>query len=1062
MLRLFIENRELDLDKSVQVAVTKQFEDLTNPTVIINDWSKTVSIPFTAKNNSIFGHIYNVDRLIAKNDDPNQPLTGIYFDPYKKLDMRLQWGDAVVMYGYAKIDSITKKDGKGTYNMTLFGQLGRVLQEMQKVTFDEASPDTDYIIDGSEWVAEYINKDLVYDSWHTSEPYYYNAYKKGNGANRAVDFIGFAPNNSYVEDFDYETYQSSTGATAFADTLDAAGIQSSVYMKGDTIIGDGLLPREIGEYRSYHQLPFIFWHKLWQIWQDKCESVTGYKFDLDPTWFSYNNPYYGRLVMMLSKLNTDEGHSVQNRYEGRGITELCWSKNQGQLPYSTVQSLTPNMAALSEKAERLVPGEDKFIVNLRDNINITDNTLEFYITGEMNHAHDILFTKDNAFLAFINFVGENGKAYTKQAIVYRADTDNADVKAAVSAVTGDTGYAFQIGYDDRYGKNFPNLQSSSKYGWRIIVGGGSLVNFNQHDWGSYVTVSVTYKWLNNHTVFGAAQGSSTSELCWVSNQRLAFAMDVQEGVFESNSYFTLNDLWNSEVSLFDTMLNYCKMFRIGVSVNEVAKTIEFKPIWKYFEGWRVTDWTNKLDMTKDFTITPVTFEDKYVLFNYEDNETKLGEEYREKYGVDYGEYRIKTDYNFNTEENELFEGLHTGIVNTDNVLSWTTLYELLDVVYSFPAEIYVDCKDDDGKYVDQFGALFFHCGVTQFSTEADLHMRSVTITDDTDLMLNTNKFFYGQNQAPRVSTTSYPHLDVVYGDNCVLFNTPMENYTYKQNYSGKMSIYDNFWDEYIVERYNIQNKKITCYANIKPLDYVNFNFKNFVKVGNQMCMVNKIYDYDVQGTGSTKVDLVTIQNPDAYVTNPFKFDYIQLSSKSLTIPYDHYKKVTVYSTRPWELRDNEYSETCDIWPTSGNSGTTTVYVGSIDEERIIGQLEFIQINPDAETASDYYTDVWTPLDLDMSPASVATIDTNPWYNEVVRGGTKQATVTSTGGTWRVSAVNKPAGASSPVSVQPTTGGNGTTTLTFMTTDTTALGVYDYFLENASGDIQTVRLYVTAS
>ena len=55
--RLFIENREIELDETVQFAITKQFEDLINPTAIINEWSKTVSIPFTASNNALLGHI---------------------------------------------------------------------------------------------------------------------------------------------------------------------------------------------------------------------------------------------------------------------------------------------------------------------------------------------------------------------------------------------------------------------------------------------------------------------------------------------------------------------------------------------------------------------------------------------------------------------------------------------------------------------------------------------------------------------------------------------------------------------------------------------------------------------------------------------------------------------------------------------------------------------------------------------------------------------------------------------------------------------------------------------
>lgn len=199
MLRLFLENKEVELSESVQFAITKQFEDVTNPTSIINDWSKTVQIPSTSYNDKLFGHIFNVDRLTAEGD---YKLMGIYFDPYKKIDFRLQWGDAIVMTGYAKNISIDKD----YYNITLNGELGKVFQEMKKITFDKTSEDVKYIIDGDKYVNEMINKDLVKSLW-TSEPEYSDLLPaKGDSDYKLVDYIGFAPNNSYVDNFNYKTY----------------------------------------------------------------------------------------------------------------------------------------------------------------------------------------------------------------------------------------------------------------------------------------------------------------------------------------------------------------------------------------------------------------------------------------------------------------------------------------------------------------------------------------------------------------------------------------------------------------------------------------------------------------------------------------------------------------------------------------------------------------------------------------------------------------------------------------------------------------------------------------
>ena len=95
------------------------------------------------------------------------------------------------------------------------------------------------------------------------------------------------------------------------------------------------------------------------------------------------------------------------------------------------------------------------------------------------------------------------------------------------------------------------------------------------------------------------------------------------------------------------------------------------------------------------------------------------------------------------------------------------------------------------------------------------------------------------------------------------------NYTYLNNYAGKASIYSNFWKNYINERYNIQNKKLTCYVDLKPSDYNQFEWNKLVKIDGQLCIVNKIYDYDVNSNTTTKVDLITIQDINGYTTNNY-------------------------------------------------------------------------------------------------------------------------------------------------------------------------------------------------
>ena len=173
--------------------------------------------------------------------------------------------------------------------------------------------------------------------------------------------------------------------------------------------------------------------------------------------------------------------------------------------------------------------------------------------------------------------------------------------------------------------------------------------------------------------------------------------------------------------------------------------------------------------------------------------------------------------------------------------------------------------DKDGKYVDQFGGWYFVRPVTQFDTSSG--MRSVHLSDDTNFQLDNNTYCYSQSE-DSIEVETYPKLDIVdYTGNMCIFGVPTKNYTYNTTaYTNAHAIYDVAWKKYVYERYNKNNKVITCYVYMTPSDFINFDFNHFIKIGNQLCMVNKIYDFDAVTNQKVKVDLITIQDIEGYTT----------------------------------------------------------------------------------------------------------------------------------------------------------------------------------------------------
>ena len=142
----------------------------------------------------------------------------------------------ILMNGYAKMNAINRKGEKGTYEITLFGELGKVLQELSNYTFDP-NGNADYIMDAS-MMDFNMNR------------YYVSSHLTSTSQNK----VNFTLNNAYLKDFDYKGIQdSANSAKEFKDILNSSTIlfETKTGVNLDSIIGNGLKPYDIGEFRSW-------------------------------------------------------------------------------------------------------------------------------------------------------------------------------------------------------------------------------------------------------------------------------------------------------------------------------------------------------------------------------------------------------------------------------------------------------------------------------------------------------------------------------------------------------------------------------------------------------------------------------------------------------------------------------------------------------------------------------------------------------------------------------------------------------------------------------------------
>ena len=314
-IQLFLENKEVELNSKLNFPLNKTYENLTNPTDIIVDYSKSINIPATANNNRLMANAYRFDRSFISSENQN---VGLYLDPLKRIPMKLVYNTQVLLEGYAKYVSATTDANTTYYTFNLFGVIGDVFHKLFECVFDEnklteeqrAEEDggRKYIIE-TPWKAELINKDLVKRSWDTTDIKFDTMMEED-----PCYSIGFAPayrgkfdnfesasilpsaletGGSVNEPWKIEEYLKKKWKTNLVNDRDYTPEDAQARVDAinfDMILPNGVDEHSIRQFRSYEQKPYIYFRALMQMYQKKCKELTGYEITLDPSWFSINIP----------------------------------------------------------------------------------------------------------------------------------------------------------------------------------------------------------------------------------------------------------------------------------------------------------------------------------------------------------------------------------------------------------------------------------------------------------------------------------------------------------------------------------------------------------------------------------------------------------------------------------------------------------------------------------------------------------------------------------------------------------------------------------------------------
>ncbi len=133
--RLFVEGIEADTLGDIDVDFTFSVADVTDIERRNTSYSKTITLPSTAKNQQLFGNIFDIS--VSNDIDINSVNIGQNFNPAKQAQAQIFLDNVKIFDGVLRMMKINSKEGEIIYEVNVFGRLRDILHELGDKTLGD-------------------------------------------------------------------------------------------------------------------------------------------------------------------------------------------------------------------------------------------------------------------------------------------------------------------------------------------------------------------------------------------------------------------------------------------------------------------------------------------------------------------------------------------------------------------------------------------------------------------------------------------------------------------------------------------------------------------------------------------------------------------------------------------------------------------------------------------------------------------------------------------------------------------------------------------------------------
>lgn len=1098
-IELYIGNSRVDFQQTPEILYTYQADELTNPTVVKNSFSKTLTIKGTPGNNAIFGHLWSIERVQLAGGAGD----GVHFNASKKVPFQLFCGSDLYETGYVKLEEVRMNGGDTEYDITMYGGLGDFFYNLSTDADGNQLKlnDLKFPYDlGFEY-----NIDTVKAAWDSLPT-------KTDNKWRHINFI--PAYNGLPDDFSSDRIIIDTEGTNLTTSTREDG---RTYTTRDGFVLANL-PREMTEWevrdlRSYLQRPCI---RMKSIIEACCDDTVngGYTVDLDGDFFSEDNPYWEDTWLTLPMASQLEYTSEEQALTG---STLVAGSPYGSATGEMYQDLTFDVGEFSQTAPSSIT------VRMNIGIGLSGDRYTSYVWFWNNNGNSYHSNWWNMGSLAVQLIAMNGDTVVGASSVHNLTT--------VIRHNGSTWYGDDNDYSG--GRLFSPYMAQSKRNYYGYFHNGmwcaenstspqshtfTIANLNSN----VTSLRVCYYWQaskdkikkdGQNRVYNKTKDVSWTNRDYTSYEVAVSRMDAEityqsigavlgEMIGRTGTRITQDLLLNTEATPCDYLLSYCKMFGLYFSKDMDSNTIHIRTRENQYVNDGVIDLTGLIDYGQDITVTPLTFDTKWVEFSQEADETQFYDQYMASRGISYGCKVLDTGYEFNSEKKRLLEGnvIRSGIEGLERSTYFTcynndsrarpwfvkgmtySLYNGEDTVemngsgYNVGKEYGLNDKSTL-KYYDLFPKMQFHddengpvdgnnCLVF-YSGMKSVRNRSVPLdyilSDDTvwQSQLNGGEACWLMTDREKVGgrricyvldripvferyLTGNGGTKAMYS---LDFGTPQELFVPDYSVTEDVNIYSRYWESYLTDLYSVDNRILTCFVRLDSNPNPEW-LRKFFWFENSIWRINRIIDWNPASYGTTQIEFIKVQNMGEYTTRPVYPDRPTatgfISDKYLIVWNGDSATLTVTVPAGKEWRIICPNQGIVFSRTSGTgSGTVTATI-SANNNQTDRNFNISLVLDDAQQYGMTITQEWQNMaQLEVSPSSIlAGYQGGDYGVEYIWRNQGKLTVTGASVSGGIRATAEPG----------ETGNGGTITLSANTGETVLRGTVTFVGNGVSGTV----------